>query len=148
MASPDLLVLIRDLESIQPEEFDEKVLLSVGAKKLSRVCEALDVRDDFDDWATPLFHTMERLDDSVDLGSPGPIVDVLENRVPQYESYLFESITRKPTALAVWMVDRLLRTGVRDDRSKWLKLLQGVLESEGATVETKECAEQTLEEEG
>lgn len=139
--------ILKDLESLRLGDFDDKAAESQGMDKLSLLCEELASRDDFDSWAEALFYTMERLADDVDLGSPGPIVHVLEKWVPQYEQYLYKSIERKPTALAVWMVDRLLRSSIREDSEKWLESLHRVVNNDGATKETIECAEETISDE-
>jgi hypothetical protein len=54
-----------------------------------------------------MFDVLARLSD-VDLGSPGPLVHTLEQMRGHYENSLAESIRHKPTALTVWMLNRIL----------------------------------------
>jgi hypothetical protein len=76
---------------------------------------------------------MERLTDA-DLGSPGPLVHTLERMHGHYERELIESIKRKPSSLAVWMVNRILNaTHVIEQRKFYVSLLQLSSEHQAAT---------------
>jgi hypothetical protein len=91
-----------------------------------------------------MFEFMERLDAS-DLGNPGPLVHTLEEWRGTYESFLAESIRRKPTPLSVWMVNRILNSKPLD-AANWLALLQEVLDHPGAASKAKKQAAHFLEE--
>lgn len=69
-----------------------------------------------------MFEVMERLDSS-DLGSPGPLVHTLESVGDGYQPFLEESVRRKPSPLALWMVNRVLNSHP-DDHERWLELLR------------------------
>ena len=90
-----------------------------------------------------LFRTMERLD-GVDLGTPGPLVHTLEAWPGEYERFLTASIRRKPTPLAVWMVNRILNTKPAD-AEEWLDLLRSVALHPSARAHTKAMALRSLE---
>lgn len=50
----------------------------------------------------------------VDVGSPGPLVHFVEKFYgDKYEAKLLESLSRKPTAHTVWMLNRIIN-GVKD----------------------------------
>jgi hypothetical protein len=68
---------------------------------------------------------MERLSDS-DLESPGSLVHTMENYVGAYEDLLADSVSRKPTTLTVWMVNRILN-GATKERDKWMEILNEIL---------------------
>jgi hypothetical protein len=67
-----------------------------------------------------LFDVMERMPDA-DLGSPGPLVHTLEAMRGHYERELVNSLKRKPTLLAIWMVNRILNvTETPEARQLWV----------------------------
>ena len=78
-----------------------------------------------------------------DLGSPGPLVHLLET-IDNCREMLHESIKRKPVSLTVWMLNRWLNLQV-EQREKELTLLKSVLGHSKADEETKERAQGYLE---
>ncbi len=72
--------------------------------------------------APVIFRTIERLYD-LELGTPGPLVHLLECWPGEYGTLLAESIRRKPAQLTVWMVNRILDTRPTD-ADVWLALLR------------------------
>jgi hypothetical protein len=63
--------------------------------------------DDFALAIEPIFKLIEKYP-LTDFGSPGSFVHTLESFVGRYESYLFESLKRRPTPLTVWMFNRII----------------------------------------
>lgn len=92
-----------------------------------------------------LFDVMERMPD-VEMGAPGPLVATLEQMRGRYESELAESIKRKPTALTVWMVNRILN-GTRDQgqRQFYLDLLRFAAEHPEAPDSARHKARHFME---
>ena len=87
-----------------------------------------------------MFEVMENMPDS-DLGSPGPLVHALEQMSGQYESELVESLKRRPTALAVWMVNRILNaTDTSRQREFYLDVLRSVAGHPDASRTVREDA--------
>lgn len=92
----------------------------------------------------PMFELVERFP-LADLGSPGPLVHELE-AIEGYRSFLCESLHRRPTALTVWMVNRILNSSLTaSDRALWLSELQAVLNAPEAPVSARQEAEHFLE---
>ena len=76
----------------------------------------------------------------LDYGMPGPLVHFLENfYLSGYEDALIESVSRRPTALTVWMLNRVLN-GIREPAKRRV-LLQAMRETpshpkaDNATIE-------------
>jgi len=75
--SRDLADVVADLDSLAVLDFDPMNVGSYGDERLRAICIELGERDDAEWWAPLLYSFMERLDEA-DLGSPGPIVHLLE----------------------------------------------------------------------
>jgi hypothetical protein len=109
-----------------------------GIERLRNLCDELE-QFDVHEVAPMLLHFLERLE-GCDLGSPGSIVHTLES-MTGYESFLAESLARKPTALSASMVNRIANAD-RPDKLVWLRLLRGVVSNPVASSEAKaEAAE-------
>jgi hypothetical protein len=119
--SRDLADIAADLDSLAGPDFDPMNVGSSGDERLLAICIELGERDDAEWWAPLLYSFMERLDE-VDLGSPGPIVHLLE-AWGGYRPLLTESLQRKPTSLTVWMANRVLNSDP-PDAPAWLSLLR------------------------
>ena len=90
-----------------------------------------------------LFALMERLPDS-DLGSPGPVVHTLERM--NYAEELVASIHRRPTDLAIWMVNRILNTSLPPERRQfYLDLLASAAEHPDANESARYEARHFIE---
>lgn len=85
-----------------------------------------------------MFALLERLD-GVDLGSPGPVVHLLESFGGHYEDDLELSLDRHPTPLTVWMVNRLMNRDL-GDREAWLQRLESAARHPLASAETADDA--------
>lgn len=113
----------RDLDRLTVADFDERSATADGWERLDQLCAELRGRLDADPnvVAPILFNFLERLDQA-DLGSPGPVVHLLE-ALPGYEGHLQQSLRRRPTPLTVWMVNRILNASP-PDRDVWLAFLR------------------------
>lgn len=128
-----------ELDALTPADFDPAREHADGWERLAEICDELEQHHTDDVAATSrlLLDFVERLD-GADIGSPGPVVHLLE-RLPGYEEYLRESLARRPAQLTVWMANRILNTPAAD-RSAWLDLLRSAAEDEGLPRETRDDA--------
>ena len=86
------------------------------------------------------FTTPTKFDARYDLGTPGPLVRTLEG-LAGYESFLVESLKRRPAPLTIWMVNRILHESRRTTRYHvFLSVLRGVLDHPSTPPEIKEEA--------
>lgn len=104
-------------------------------EELEKYCTVLSSNSQVDTWIPLLFELIEEFSEDVDLtlGSPGPIVHVIEKTTPKYEQYLIASLARKPTGISVWMAERIYRTPGNDSEF-WAKELKAILVHPKATV--------------
>jgi len=79
-----------------------------------------------------------------ELGSPGPLVHFLEES-NDYQDELKLSISRKPTALTVWMINRIINGVSGTERQNWLVNLQSVCNNENADCTAKVSAKEFIE---
>ena len=109
--------VIRALEEFVPGGPDE------NDARLSEIFDGFRTLPDRDRGVPAIFALLERCV-GAELGTPGPIVHELE-AIAGYETALRESVARLPTALGVWMVNRILNS--RPDsaaRASWMQLLE------------------------
>lgn len=132
-----------ELDTLTSDDFDDMNPMANGMARLQLLCDEITTRRDPEEWAPLLFSFVERMD-LVDLGTPGPLVHVLERWHDGYRRHLAESIRRKPTPLTVWMVNRVLNAGP-SDAPYWMDLLEGVERSSSASDEAVEEARQFLQ---
>ena len=104
--------IITGLRTLRPSDFDYSNMEARGWERLSELTDALTGIPGGPEAAIPeLFGVMERMPDA-DLGSPGPLVHTLE-ALKGYEVELIRSVSRSPSLLSVWMINRILNTDVR-----------------------------------
>jgi hypothetical protein len=116
--------IVADLAALKPEDFDFMRPDSDGPERLIALTDELMTLPQPERAVRPMFDVMERMPES-DLGSPGPLVHTLEKMRGRYESELVESIKRRPTPLAVWMINRILNaTRSPEQRQIYLDLLR------------------------
>jgi len=133
-----LETIVRDLNALTAEEFDDRTPAARGIERLDEIC------DDVLNLPVPsaafpeFFRLMERLSDS-ELGTPGSLVHTMEKHAGSYEDLLAASVSRKPTALTVWMVNRIL-TDPTKDRDKWMEVLTVAVDHPAAAQVTREQA--------
>lgn len=114
--------LIDELKSLSASDFDDTNSDANGTERLDSICDRALALEDPSSVFPEFFGLMERLPDA-DLGSPGPLVHVMEKHAGQYEADLMASVHRKPTALTVWMVNRIVNAN-RADKQTWMDLLR------------------------
>ncbi len=132
-----------DLQSLEPQDFDDADTGFDGLEQLDRLCEEMLAIGDVQAFRTILFHTIERLD-GAELGVPGPLVHTLEGWRGGYEPFLADSVRRKSTPLSVWMVNRLLNARP-PNAGTWLEWLQLAARHPLASAETRSNALAFLE---
>ena len=132
------------------EKFCER-LASIDAKDdelMNHLYEAADLLDDVSEISPafePIFGFIEMNPES-DLGSPGPLVHLLENHYPKYVSRLIESLETKPTFTAVFMLNRILNSNLAaETKAQYLSLLMGIANNEDADSTAREQAKEFYE---
>lgn len=132
------------LRTLKESDFDLNNQDMDGPEVLWRLTDAISQVPEPQRLVPDLFAVMERLPTS-ELGSPGPLVHALERMKGFYEGELVNSVRRLPTALTVWMVNRLLNTELtEDDRSGYLALLEQAARDARATDATRKDASRFL----
>lgn len=125
--------VISGLRALKAEDFRDYV-----PEQLDQLTDALMELPSPERAIPELFAVMERLPDS-DLGSPGSLVHTLEGM--DYTEELVASIRRRPTSLAIWMVNRILNTALPPERRQfYLDLLGSVAEHPGANESARDDA--------
>jgi len=104
-AIQDLDELFQKSSSVGEYSYDDD-------EEVSKLCDPLQESKDYKEWLPLVFELIEKYDDTVDLtlGSPGPLVHLLESTFPNYDDELHESMLRKPTQVTLWMADRISRS--------------------------------------
>lgn len=138
-----LTEIAAQLDALTAADFDDMNADADGLERLYAITDELAGHPDPPAWAPLLLRLLERLD-TADLGSPGPVVHLLEGSAgPAYHPLLAESVRRKPTPLTVWMVNRVLNAGPAD-AGTWLELLAGVERTPEVSQEAAAEARQFL----
>jgi hypothetical protein len=102
MTTEEIVQLITDFAP-----FDETDLDRDNESFFYKLMEHLEKNSDFEKAIKPIFLLIEKYPQA-DFGSPGPLVHTLETFTGRYEKELFNSLDRKPTSLAVWMLNRII----------------------------------------
>src|SRR5258705_11493488 len=96
--------ILADFAALKPSDFDNE---AAGVHKLYGLTDELMALPQPERAIPAMFDVMERMPD-IEMGTPGPLVHTLEQMDGRYEHELVESIKRKPAALTIWMVNRIL----------------------------------------
>jgi hypothetical protein len=81
-----------------------------------------------------------------DLGTPGPLVHLLERFYPQYVDEMCASISKRPTTYTIWMVNRILNNQPTETmRQRLIEVLEGVASSTAASIAVQEQAKLFLD---
>ena len=129
--------ILDGLAALKAEDFDYHHPGFDGNERLHELTAELMTLPQPERAVPALFDVMERMPDA-DLGSPGPLVHTLERMRGHYESELVESIKRRPTPLALWMVNRILNgTGNPEQRQFYMDLLRFAAEHPAASGSAK-----------
>jgi hypothetical protein len=134
---------VAELNAFGPDDFDMGSPTADGMERLRGLCDEILLLEDGPTSAPAMFALMERLD-GADLGSPGPLVHTLEKWRDVYPPLLQESMRRKPSALSVWMVNRILNSNPPDAQT-WLTLLREAVSHPAASATAQEDAREFLE---
>lgn len=125
--------ILAGLAALKAEDFDSRIAGFDGKERLHELTEELMMLPRPERGVPALFDVMERMPDA-DLGSPGPLVHTLEQMRGHYEGELVESIRRRPSPTAIWMVNRILNaTRVPEQRQFYMDLLRFAAEHPAAT---------------
>jgi hypothetical protein len=137
--------ILEEFTALKAEDFDSMRRDSDGMERLVSLTDALMTLPQPERFIRVMFTVMERLPES-DLGSPGPLVHTLEQMRGHYESELIESIRRRPTLLAVWMVNRILNAALApEQRPVFLDLLRLAAEHPAASDAARHDARHFIE---
>jgi hypothetical protein len=102
MTTPEIIKLLNDFVPFDKDDPNYE-----NESYFYTPMDDLRVNSDFELAIEPIFKTIEKFP-STDFGSPGPFVHTLESFDGHYESYLFESLKRRPTPLTIWMLNRII----------------------------------------
>jgi hypothetical protein len=134
--------IIADFVALQPSDFDNE---AAGVHRLYGLTDELMALPEPERAIPAMFDVMERMPD-VEMGTPGPLVHTLEQMRGRYESELVESIRRKPTPLAIWMLNRILNgTRSQEQRQFYMDLLRSTLGHPAASESAKHEAQHFIE---
>lgn len=133
------------LDRLTEDDFDPWNRTARGRERLREICRPIGSLPT--GIAAPMilgfierFATPTKFDARYDLGTPGPLVRTLES-LAGYESFLVESVKRRPAPLTIWMINRILHESRGTTRyDVFLSVLRGVLDHPTAPPEIKEEA--------
>ena len=92
-----------------------------------------------------ILHFMEE-NPKIDYGMPGPLVHFMEKKYKKgYEKLLLESVKRKPTEHAVWMLNRILNDINLENRNIYMDALKEIVKNSKYDEEVRNLAEEFLE---
>src|SRR5262245_42760781 len=95
-----------------------------GLLRLNDLCQEIAAAEDRASAIRPILRFMERHPDD-DLGAPGPFVHLLE-KLPGYEPELLVSVRKAPTALTVWMLNRIINVSREDAKGGLLAAMREI----------------------
>lgn len=128
--------------ALQPSDFDNE---AAGVCKLNELTDELMTLPQPERAIPAMFGVMERMPD-VEMGTPGPLVHTLEQMRGSYERELVESIKRRPTHLAIWMVNRILNiTRAPEQRQFYMDLIRFAGKHPAATEYERHVAQHFIE---
>ncbi len=132
--------MIAALDAFSVSENDDRAVFD-----LYNITDGFDTLPDKARVIPSMFSVIERCAQA-DLGSPGPLVHCIESMsYEHYLSQLVDSVSRKPTYLNVWMVNRILNADIPNEhREQLVDLLKSVITNPAATAVEIEQAERFL----
>lgn len=131
----DLAEIVGDLERVQ--------FVGDYMTRLYELSDELEQLPDGRRAIEPVFRFLEVNADK-DLGAPGPLVHFIE-AVPGHEEVLLQSLRRTPTALTVWMLNRLVNVRAGEERNMLLGLMRGIAQDASAHRTAREAARDLLQ---
>lgn len=127
-----------ELNKIEFDEYDE-----VDFELLYDFVDRLKALPNNREAISAIFNFIESNHDK-QLGSPGPLVHFLEEKNDYYDA-LKQSSNRKPTALTMWMINRIINAASDTDKAEWLSILEHASKNEAADEIAREEANRFLE---
>jgi hypothetical protein len=97
--------IIQTLNSFTP--FSDDDVENDNERFLANLTDELRIKPDFERAINPIFLLIEKYPNA-DFGNPGPLVHTLESKIGLYEDALQQSLSRKPTRLTAWMLNRII----------------------------------------
>lgn len=108
-------------------------------EKMYEICDHIERLEHPREIIPHLFSWFENFS-SYDVGSPGPFVHFIEES-NDYHEFLLESISRKPTEITLWMVNRLLNSDRNiSNRDAYLQVLKNCLTNPLADEDVRQSA--------
>jgi hypothetical protein len=133
----ELAAILRDLESVDLAGDDYM-------SRLYDLAAELEAAPDRSKAIGSVFSFMERHPDA-DLGTPGPLVHFLELfSGPEYETPLVASLSRQPTPMTVWMLNRLINSLRGSDRERYIEILRSLSSESNPNISVRERASRYL----
>ena len=137
--------IVAGFKALQESDFDYANVHVRGPERLAELTEPLKALPGAEKAIPEMFAVMERLRDA-DLGSPGPLVHTIERWRGRYENELVNPVRRCPSMLSVWMVNRILNTGLPDDtRREYMSLLHDATIHPKASEDVRQSAREFIE---
>jgi len=102
--------------------------------KLYDLVDLIENQTNISDTYDSIFKFMENNPVS-DIGSPGPLVHLLEDHFPSYVSKLVNSINKAPSITTIFMLHRILNSDVTEpERSQYIDLFCRVSKSDSFNI--------------
>lgn len=94
--------------------------------KLYELVDLMEGREDISDTYDAIFSFLEN-NPTIDIGSPGPLVHLLENYYPSYVPNLMHSLEKAPSLTAIFMLHRIMNSNIKkSDGNTYLGLLNAI----------------------
>ena len=110
--------------------------------RLDDLCNEIAAAEDRSSAIQPILRFMEQHPGD-DLGAPGPFVHLLE-KLPGYERELLMSLRKAPTALTIWMLNRIINVSTGDTKARLLALMREVAGNASADAGARQAAADLL----
>ena len=121
--NPKVASFVAALEIYDPTDDDSPI------GTLYPLVEPIEEEESASEAFSAIFAFFERYPDA-DLGSPGPLVHLLERHIGKYEDLLAASLKRKPSVTTVTMAHRILNAHRgEEERTKLMALLADASEN-------------------
>ncbi len=112
---------------------------------LYEITDLVEEEPDISSCYETIFRFIENCKDA-DIGSPGPLVHLIEKHYPDYVSELLASIKTKPTNSSIHMLNRILNSELTaEDRKEYLSLLKFASQNKAASEIAREEANEFYE---
>ena len=113
--------------------------------KLYDIVDLIEDEDDISSAFECIFIFFENHPDS-DIGSPGPLVHLIEKFYPKYIDNLILSLKRSPTFTTIHLLNRILNSELKQDiRTKYMKILELIANSKTINSEISNEAKEYYE---